>query len=158
MKSSLYRVFLCGGLAFLLTGCNPLATTNSPAAPIQTATPTIIETTSPMPAPPDDMPRDPPLFDPANPAAQSLIEKAKADLAQRLSISASQINVRGIQNVLWPDDSLGCPQPGMTYTQALVQGYLIILESQGREFEYHANLKNYIFYCENPTPPLQAPP
>jgi len=106
----------------------------------------------------DDMPKDPPLLDPAIPESQRLIEKAKADLAQRLSIPASQINTREIRKVLWPDDSLGCPQPGMTYTQTLVQGYLIILESTGKEFEYHADLRDYVFYCENPTPPFQAPP
>jgi hypothetical protein len=110
------------------------------------------------PSQPDDMPRDPPLLDPANPESQMLSEKAKADLAQRLSIAASQINTLEIRGVLWPDDSLGCPQPGIIYTQAPIPGYLIILEANNTEFEYHANLRNYVFYCENPTPPIQAPP
>ena len=162
MKSSLFSAFRRASLALLLAGCNPIASTYSPAAPTQppsgTTTLSATETTSTMPAPLDDMPRDPPLLDPAGPEVQSLIEIAKADLAQRLSIAVSQINVRDYRTVLWPDDSLGCPQPGVTYTEVPVPGYLVILESRGKEFEYHANLKNYVFYCENPTPPLEAPP
>ena len=162
MRLSLIRALLLGCLAFLPSGCNQIAAANALKTPTQPPSAmTIPAETGTKPAVPtqfDDMPKDPPLSDPAIPESQMLIEKAKADLAQRLSIPASQINTRDIRKVLWPDNSLGCPQPGMTYTQAVVQGYLILLESTGKEFEYHADLGNDVFYCENPTPPLQAPP
>jgi hypothetical protein len=57
-----------------------------------------------------------------------------------------------------PDASLGCPQPGTTYDQVEVPGYLILLQANGNEFEYHANIHNYVFYCENPTPPILETP
>ena len=153
-------MLLLGCLAFLPAGCNPIAAANALETPTQLpgAVTMPAETMYAMQTQPDDMPRDPPLLDPASSEAQKLIEKATADLAQRLSIPASQINTREIRGVFWPDDSLGCPQPGVTYTQAPAPGYLIILESNGGGFEYHANLHDYVFYCENPTPPFQAPP
>jgi hypothetical protein len=30
---------------------------------------------------------------------------------------------------VWNDGSLGCPEPGMMYTQALVNGYWLIIEA-----------------------------
>lgn len=95
---------------------------------------------------------------PAIPGLEPLIEKTKADLAQRLAIPDAQIHLLNTQEVFWPDASLGCPQPGVTYTQAQIPGYLIVLEANGGEFEYHANLHNYVFYCENPTPPILETP
>jgi len=101
--------------------------------------------TSTAPRQEDDMPRDPPLSIPEVQGFPPLIETAKADLAQRLSISASQVNVLEVQEVTWPDGSLGCPQPGNTYTQALIPGYRILLESNGNTSEYHTNLRDSVF-------------
>jgi len=84
--------------------------------------------------------------------------RAIADLAQRLSIPASRINTMEARGVFWSDASLGCPQPDTTYTQVLTPGYLILLESGGNKFEYHANLHDHVFYCEKPTPPILETP
>jgi len=101
---------------------------------------------------------DPSLPIPAISGLPVAVEKAKADLAQRLSISTSQIEILETKEVFWGDSSLGCPQSGSTYAQVQTQGYLILLEAGGKEFEYHANLHNYVFYCENPTPPIIGTP
>lgn len=95
---------------------------------------------------------------PANTGLQSLIDKAISDLAQRLSISASQIKLVEAAPVVWPDSSLGCPQDGMVYTQVLTPGYLIRLKSGTQEFEYHANRGTYMIFCENPSPPVPGSP
>lgn len=89
---------------------------------------------------------------------ESVIENARADLAQRLSIPASQISLIESREVIWADSSLGCPQSGNTYTQVQTPGYLIILESNGNQFVYHANIHNHVFYCENPTPAILETP
>lgn len=81
-----------------------------------------------------------------------LIEKAKEDLAQRLSISVTQINLIETAEVEWSDSSLGCPQPGMEYLQVLTPGYRILLEFNGSEYGYHSNRDAYVFFCENLTP------
>ena len=162
MKANLFRILLIGCLAFLLLGCNQVATANAPETPTPpSAEAAAISETQTIPAVPtqnDEMQTDPSLPIPAIPGLQPLIEKAKADLSQRLSVSASQINMVETKEVFWPDASLGCPQPGITYTQVEVPGYLILLQSNGDEFEYHANIHNYVFYCENPTPPILETP
>jgi hypothetical protein len=60
------------------------------------------------------METEPSLPIPSIPGLTTLIEKAKEDLAQRLSIPLSQINTVEAKEVFWPDASLGCPQPGLT--------------------------------------------
>ena len=106
----------------------------------------------------DDMPKDPPLPFAADPGLQALIERAKADLAQSLSIPASQIKAVETKEVFWPDASLGCPQPGIAYAQIPIAGYLIMLAYSGKEFEYHADTHGNTLYCENPTPPIVGTP
>ena len=96
---------------------------------------------------------NPSLSTPADPISQRLIEKAKADLAQRLSISAPQISLVEVAQVEWSDSSLGCPQPGMDYLQVITPGYLIRLEAAGQEYEYHSNRDTYFVLCENSSPP-----
>lgn len=87
---------------------------------------------------------------------EGLIENAKNDLAQRLSIPVGDISVVEAKAVTWPDGSLGCPQPGMIYTQVLTPGYLVKLKYASRDFEYHAKDGGYIFFCENPLPPVEG--
>src|SRR5215207_8424684 len=84
----------------------------------------------------------------------NLIKKAREDLARRLSISADQINLVAAEEVMWTDASLGCPLEGMAYAQVLTPGYLIRLQFEDQEFEYHASKGTTIIYCENPTPPV----
>jgi hypothetical protein len=95
---------------------------------------------------------------PAAPNLQSLIAKAKDDLAQRLSIPVDQINGIDVKSVIWSNSSLGCPQPGMLYAEVLTPGFLILLSANGQEYEYHAGKASDIFYCENPTPPVEGMP
>lgn len=95
---------------------------------------------------------------PADPRLQNLIEKAKADLAQRLSVPIDEIAVLEATTVTWPDGSLGCPQEGMVYAQVLTPGYLIRLQSGAQEFEYHASKGTTLIFCENPTPPVAGTP
>lgn len=91
---------------------------------------------------------------PFAPGLEGLIDRAKADLAQRLTVSASEITLVDAQSVTWPDSSLGCPQEGMAYAQVLTPGYLILLVHGSNTFEYHASQRDCIVTCENPSPPV----
>ena len=121
MKVHLLRILLVGYFAFLLAGCSQVADANAPEtpAPPSAETAAIPETQiiPTMSRQDDDMPRDPSVPIPSVSDLQPLIEKATADLAQRLSIPASRINTLEARGVFWSDASLGCPQPGTTYTQ-----------------------------------------
>ena len=89
---------------------------------------------------------------PAGAGLQDLIDKAIADLAQRLSIPTDQIKFMEARGVVWPDASLGCPQPDMVYEQVPVEGLLIRL-SIGREmYFYHTGSAAEPFLCESTSP------
>ena len=100
----------------------------------------------------------PSLPTPANPSLQNLIDRAVADLAQRLFVPAAQIQLVEASPVVWPDSSLGCPQEGMVYAQVLTPGYLIRLNANNTEYEYHASRGTEVIFCENPSPPVQGTP
>lgn len=76
----------------------------------------------------------------------AVVKVAIADLAGRLRVSADEIKVVKVEEVTWPDASLGNPQPGMVYAQVLVPGYKVILEARGTQHEYHTDRTNRAVY------------
>jgi hypothetical protein len=86
------------------------------------------------------------------PDLEPLIAQAKIDLSQRTGIGVDKINVVGIEAVEWPDGSLGCPQPGMLYTQVQVDGLRIFLLVGVNTYEYHSGGGRQPFLCEQPVP------
>jgi len=95
-----------------------------------------------------DMPTTPSAVEPG---LESLIERAKEDLARRLSISVDQIVVLEARSVVWPDGGLGCPQPGMAYAQVPREGVLIRLRAEQRIYSYHGGAGTPPFLCERAT-------
>ena len=81
------------------------------------------------------------------------LDSAVKDLAERLGVESSAIQAGIPETVMWPDGSMGCPQPGMQYTQALIPGYRIRLSHGGRTYWYHGRKDGEPFLCENPEPP-----
>jgi hypothetical protein len=96
------------------------------------------------------------------PGLETFIRKAKEDLSQRFSIEAEQIEVLEARSVVWPDTSMGCPQPGMMYTQVLQDGVRIHLKAGDQVYAYHGGGARDLFLCEQPgkTPggTLEVPP
>ncbi len=74
------------------------------------------------------------------------------DLITKENISQEAITVTRAEAIIWNDGSLGCPQPGEVYTQATVPGYWIVLEANGRTFDYHAAENGYFILCQNGQP------
>lgn len=79
------------------------------------------------------------------------VAAAVADLAERQGVDAAEITVVSREEVTWRDGSLGCAEPGMSYTQALVDGTRIVLSLAGKDYEYHAGGGRSPFLCERPT-------
>lgn len=70
-------------------------------------------------------------------ALPSEVQTAITDAAARFDVPESVVAVAGALKVVWADGSLGCPEDGMMYTQALVDGYRLTLEVNGERVEYH---------------------
>lgn len=92
-----------------------------------------------------------PQPEPDDPPSQALVAKARADLQRRLSVEADEIELLEFKAVIWPDSSLGCPRPGMNYTQVQRDGVLIRFTAQGRTFAYHGGSGRDPFLCDRPT-------
>jgi hypothetical protein len=95
---------------------------------------------------------------PIEPGLDFLIAQAKEYLAQRLAIEPDRIEVLEARAVVWPDSSLGCPQPGMAYKQVPEDGVLIRLAVGDQSYEYHGGGGRDPFLCENLFPPLKNTP
>lgn len=81
-------------------------------------------------------------------------QQAIADLARRNGVDPSAITTVSVQNVTWRDSSLGCPQQGMRYLQVLSDGVRVVLELDGKRYEYHSGRGRPPFYCPNPQKPV----
>jgi len=75
------------------------------------------------------------------------VKAARADAARRSGLAADSFEIVGAESVTWRDGSLGCPQPGMSYTMALVPGYRIRLRAAGQVLDYHASLHGAPLLC-----------
>ena len=76
-----------------------------------------------------------------------IVAPARADLAQRLGVEPEELEVISAEEVEWPDGSMGCPEPGMSYTQALVNGSKVVLGYDDRVYIYHAGADDQPFLC-----------
>ncbi|MGI9609548.1 MAG: hypothetical protein ACR2NL_04560 [Acidimicrobiia bacterium] len=74
------------------------------------------------------------------------VEAALLDLTGRIG-DDTVVEVIAAHGLTWPDGSLGCPQPDMSYTQALVDGYRIEFAEGANRFIYHGALGSMPFLC-----------
>ena len=87
---------------------------------------------------------------PAKPTLPEKVAHAIQDLANRQKIPPEEITLVDVVEVVWRDGSLGCPQPGMMYTQALVEGMRIRLSVGEMIYHYHSSKRGRPFLCESP--------
>ena len=83
------------------------------------------------------------------------VSMAIADAAERTGVAAGDIEVVESALVTWPDGAIGCPEPGVVYTQALVDGYRIVLDADGTQLTYHGAMGADPFLCQSPADPVQ---
>ena len=77
----------------------------------------------------------------------SILRAALDDAARRTGTAAGALQVISQEAVTWPDASLGCPRPGVNYTQALVKGYRIRIGTPGGELDFHASAAGQLVLC-----------
>ena len=132
------------GLALLVTACAVSAGNSVPAGQAQNA---------PGPASRSG------FVEPATRDADTLaavVAAARLDAARAWQVAdVASLQVTS-QDVTWSDGSLGCPQPGRMYAQALVPGWRVLVRAaDGREGAYHASRRGQWLWC--PPGRAQAP-
>lgn len=84
---------------------------------------------------------------PVPPGAEQTVAAVRADAARRSGLSPSQVRVLGVEEVDWPDTSLGCPEPGKFYAQVITPGYKITVRAGDTDYEYHADRTGRFVLC-----------
>ena len=79
------------------------------------------------------------------------VAAAIADTAEREKVRPDQVAVAAWSQVTWNDGSLGCPKKGKSYTQALVEGELLLLQTDTGLFQYNARTGGPFAYCATPS-------
>ena len=106
-------------LVMAITACGPVtAATEEPSVPVEEQEPT-----------PTHIPVD---LTPAQRAALTA-------LSEQANLPADQIKLVATDAVTWPDGCLGIVRMGVLCTQAEVPGFKIILEADGKKYEFHTN-------------------
>lgn len=86
-----------------------------------------------------------------------ILDRILADAADRAEIDVSELRVVRDQAVEWPDGSLGCPEPGQFYTQAIVSGYWVEIEAPDETLDYRVSGEGNFKLCESGIlPPSQG--
>lgn len=73
-----------------------------------------------------------------------------ADAAARLGVDPSAVKIVSAHAETFSDGSLGCPELGVMYTQALVDGYQVVVEANGTQLDYRGSGPGQFRLCENP--------
>ena len=85
---------------------------------------------------------------------QAILESILKEAAALAKVDRREIKIVRAESVVWSDGSLGCPEPGMMYTQMLVNGYWVVIEAAGKTYDYRVGSGGSFRLC----PPGQGQP
>lgn len=77
----------------------------------------------------------------------AMLDMIMADLEGRSGADRSKFTVMRAESVRWNDGGLGCPEPGAAYTQAIIDGYHVVIEYEGQKNDYRATESGYFKLC-----------
>jgi hypothetical protein len=78
---------------------------------------------------------------------QDILDEIIRHAAEVTSIPPGELKVVSAESVTWPDGSLGCPEPGFSYTQALVDGYQVGVMAGDAVLDYRASTTGTFKLC-----------
>jgi hypothetical protein len=73
-----------------------------------------------------------------------LLKLCIEDLARKLELDTSNVDVVVANPALWPDHSMGCPEAGMFYPQTPLEGYRIVLSANNKRYQYHTDTESRV--------------
>ena len=124
------RRLSCLAVLVVLAGCSPTTGAPMPADP---PSPTAMPSTWPSARPPLQTTSPLPTGSPAEVSPERW--QAIIDHLGEQGVTGTP-EVVSAEAVTWPDSSLGCPSPGVSYTQALVDGMRVIVRVDGERYDF----------------------
>jgi hypothetical protein len=88
---------------------------------------------------------------------QGILDPILREASALAKVARDQLVIVRAESVVWNDGSLGCPEPGMMYTQALVNGYWVVINAAGQTFDFRVGRGASFRLCPagRGHPPLQ---
>jgi hypothetical protein len=89
---------------------------------------------------------------------KKILDPILKEAASLSKVSAEQLVIVRAKSVVWNDGSLGCPEPGIQYTQALVNGYWVVIVAAGKTYDFRVARGGSFRLCPpgRGRPPLQS--
>jgi len=78
---------------------------------------------------------------------QAILDPILKEAAALAKLDREQLVIVRAESVVWNDGSLGCPEPGMMYTQAQVNGYWIVIEAAGQKYDFRVGRRGSFRLC-----------
>jgi hypothetical protein len=99
----------------------------------------------------------------ASPITASAQEDAPPDAVIQAALDAASVRLDVPSDTLtvvmtaqhdWPDSSLGCPEPGIAYSQIVAPGYIVTIDTddQASEVEAHTDRGSRAVICSSSEP------
>jgi hypothetical protein len=61
------------------------------------------------------------------------------EAAKLANVQSQELVIVRAEAVVWNDGSLGCPESGMQYTQALINGYWVVIKAAGQTYDFRVD-------------------
>ena len=86
------------------------------------------------------------------PVDQGALDQVLAKAAAKTGQDASTLTIVSAEAVTWPNGAMGCPKPGSMYTEALVEGYRVVVSTGDRDLDYRMSATGEPRLCDRPGP------
>lgn len=128
-------------VVLLLSACTP------EPSPTPTATPSAPPG---QPSPTVELPTVGPPFPTVDPELGGVVEAVLTDAVRRMDRPRQQFELVRAERGVWPNPSLGCPDPTVQYNDVETPGYWVVLTVTGIEVDYRVTDDGELLLCTIP--------
>lgn len=78
---------------------------------------------------------------------KGILDPILKEAATLANVPREQLVIVRAEAVVWNDGSLGCAEPGMQYTQTLVNGYWVVINAAGQTYDFRVSRDGNFRLC-----------
>jgi hypothetical protein len=78
---------------------------------------------------------------------KGILDPILNEAAKLANVSREELVIVRAEPVVWSDGSLGCPEPGMEYTQMLTNGYWVVIDAAGQTYDFRVSRDGSFRLC-----------
>ena len=78
---------------------------------------------------------------------EAILNSILKEAAKLANVPTQELVIVRAEAVVWNDGSLGCTEPGMQYTQALINGYWVVIKAAGQTYDFRVDRRGSFRLC-----------